>query len=116
MDSDRSSAADGSPEGQAGMLTGRWLASAVLVPAIPLLLASVLALAAFYAAPERFGAWLSKLPGDAFLRTAMIFAPATLLAVVVLATLYLRDSADSEEGAERIAGGLGRMARGSLLI
>ncbi|HET7010220.1 MAG TPA: hypothetical protein VFI11_05545, partial [Anaerolineales bacterium] len=45
-----------------------------------------------------------------------IFAPATLLAVVVLATLYLRDSADSEEGAERIAGGLGRMARGSLLI
>jgi hypothetical protein len=88
----------------------------VLVVAVPLLLTSVLALAAFYAAPHRFGAWLAKLPGDTYLRTAMIFAPASLLAVVVLATLYLRDSADAEDGSMRIAGRLGRAARLSLAI
>jgi len=64
----------------------------VLVPASALLLVSVAALAIFYAAPTRFNAWLSRLPGDDFLRTALIFAPATLLAVVVMALLYANDA------------------------
>lgn len=64
----------------------------VLVPASALLLVSVGALAIFYAAPTRFNAWLSRLPGDDFLRTALIFAPATLLAVVVMALLYANDA------------------------
>jgi len=46
----------------------------------------------------------------------MIFAPASLVAVVVLATLYLRDSADQEEPSARLSGGLGRLARLSLVV
>jgi hypothetical protein len=92
------------------------LASLVLVPAVPLLLASVVALAAFYAAPHRFGAWLAKLPGDTYLRTALIFAPASLLAVVVMATLYLRDSSRDEMRGAQVETGLARAARLSLLI
>ena len=94
----------------------RMLASLVLVPAVPLLLASVVALAAFYAAPHRFGAWLAKLPGDTYLRTALIFAPASLLAVVVMATLYLRDSSRDEMRGAQVETGLARAARLSLLV
>jgi hypothetical protein len=94
----------------------RLLAGLVLVPAIPLLLASVVALAAFYAAPHRFGAWLAKLPGDTYLRTALIFAPASLLAVVVMATLYLRDSSHDEIRGAQVETGLARAARWSLVV
>jgi hypothetical protein len=60
----------------------------VLVPTVPLLLLSVAALAAFYLAPERFTALLERLPGTDFLRVALIFSPATLFGVVLLAVLY----------------------------
>jgi hypothetical protein len=60
----------------------------VLVPALPMLLLSVLALAAFYLKPDRFTALLERLPGTEFLRVALIFAPATLFGVVLLAALY----------------------------
>jgi hypothetical protein len=62
------------------------------VPAVPLLALSVAALAAFYAMPTRFNAWLSRLPGDDLLRTALVFAPATLLAIIVMAVLYANDA------------------------
>ncbi len=64
----------------------------VLVPAVPLLAISVAALAVFYTMPTRFNTWLSRLPGDDLLRTALIFAPATLLAIIVMAVLYANDA------------------------
>lgn len=62
------------------------------MPAVPLLLGSVAALAVFYTMPTRFNAWLSRLPGDDLLRTALIFAPATLVAIIVMAVLYANDA------------------------
>jgi hypothetical protein len=53
-----------------------------------MMLLSVLALAAFYLKPDRFTALLERLPGTEFLRVALIFAPATLFGVVLLAALY----------------------------
>jgi hypothetical protein len=64
----------------------------VLIPALPLLLMSVAGLALFYTMPTRFNAWLNRLPGDDLLRTALIFAPATLLAIIVMAVLYANDA------------------------
>jgi len=75
-----------------------WLATLVLVPSVPMLLLSIAALAMFYIAPVRFGSLLAKLPGETFLRTALVFAPATLFAVVVLAFLYAIDSGKVEAG------------------
>ena len=66
----------------------RFVATLVLIPSVPLLLLSVAALALFYISPNRFGDLISRLPGEAFVRMALIFAPATLFAVVVLALLY----------------------------
>jgi hypothetical protein len=66
----------------------RAVALFVLVPAVPMMLLSVLALAAFYLKPDRFTALLERLPGTEFLRVALIFAPATLFGVVLLAALY----------------------------
>lgn len=104
------------PEEGVSPSPARRLAGFVLIPAVPLLALSVLALAVFYAAPERFGAWLARLPGEAYLRTALIFAPASLLAVVVLATLYLRESAGDEASGLRVATGMARAARLSLAV
>jgi hypothetical protein len=42
-------------------------------------------------APVRFGNLISRLPGESLIRTILVFAPATLLAVVVLALLYAID-------------------------
>ncbi|HKY84900.1 MAG TPA: hypothetical protein VJ160_08760, partial [Anaerolineales bacterium] len=69
----------------------RVLAMVVLLPSALLLLISVVALAAFYTQPTRFNALLARLPGDDLIRTALIFAPATLVAVVVMAVLYAND-------------------------
>ncbi len=69
----------------------RVVATLVLIPSIPLLLLSVVALALFYIAPDRFGDLISRLPGESFIRMALVFAPATLFAVVVLALLYAFD-------------------------
>jgi hypothetical protein len=66
----------------------RWAATLILVPGVPLLLASIAALALFYAAPARFSNLLARLPGQDLLRTILFFAPATLFAIVVLAALY----------------------------
>jgi len=75
---------------QSGRLT-RVVASIVLVPTVPLLLASVAALALFYTSPDRFSALLARLPGDDLIRSVLVFAPATLFAIVVLAVLYALD-------------------------
>jgi len=84
MSSSRSSSGDTRPTERAS----RAVALFVLVPAIPALLLSVLALAAFYLAPERFTTLLERLPGTEFLRVVLIFSPATLFGVVLLAALY----------------------------
>jgi hypothetical protein len=73
--------------------TGGWnatrlIATLVLFPTIPMLLMSVAALALFYLAPVRFGDLIARLPGETFIRTALVFAPATLFAIVTLAVLY----------------------------
>jgi hypothetical protein len=80
------------PSGQAT----RTVATIILIPTVPLLLLSVAALALFYSAPSRFGALLARLPGDELIRTVLIFAPATLFAVVVLAVLYALDQPAAE--------------------
>jgi hypothetical protein len=79
-----------------GGRTTRLVATLVLVPAVPMLLLSVAALALFYIAPTRFGSLIARLPGEAFIRTALFFAPATLFAVVVLAVLYALDKPAGE--------------------
>lgn len=68
--------------------SSRVLAAIVLIPAVPMLLLSVGTLLLFYLAPTRFGELLSRLPGESFIRSALVFAPATLFAIVVLAVLY----------------------------
>jgi hypothetical protein len=73
---------------QAAPNVTRIIAIAVLVPTVPLLIGSVGALLLFYLSPERFGRFLERLPGDDVIRSALVFAPATLFAVVVLAVLY----------------------------
>ena len=74
----------------------RWIAVAVLIPTVPMLLVSVASLALFYAAPGRFGALLARLPGEEFLRAVLIFSPATLFAIVVLALLYALEKPDQK--------------------
>ena len=69
----------------------RAIAAVVLVPTVPMLFMSVAVLALFYAAPTRFGSLLARLPGESFIRSALVFAPVTLFAVVVLAFLYVID-------------------------
>jgi hypothetical protein len=64
----------------------------ILIPAVPLLVLSVAALALHYASPARFSEWISRLPGDEVIRIALAFSPATLFAIVVLAFLYARDA------------------------
>ncbi len=93
MSADQTTPAEGASEGGEQQLApyARWAAAAVLLPAVPLLLLSTAALALFYVAPTRFGQFLSRLPGDEYLRTLLVFAPATLLAIVTLALLYALD-------------------------
>lgn len=81
---------DGTAAQDPGRLT-RIVATLILIPTVPMLLGSAAALGLFYLAPGRFGAVLARLPGDELIRTVLIFAPATLLAVVVLAVLYAID-------------------------
>lgn len=66
----------------------RLAASLVLVVATPLLMLTGLALALFFAAPQRFDSLMARLPGEAALRSVMVFAPAALVAIIVLAVLY----------------------------
>ena len=82
----------------------RLVATLVLIPTVPMLLASIAALALFYIAPIRFGNLIDRLPGETFIRTALFFAPATLFAVVVLATLYALEKPVDTEPREGIPG------------
>jgi hypothetical protein len=74
----------------------RIAATLVLLVAGPMLLISGSALAVFYASPERFNNFLARLPGEAAIRTVMIFAPASLVAIIVLALLYAVDPGTKE--------------------
>ena len=74
----------------------RITATLVLLVAGPMLLISGSALALFYASPERFSNFLARLPGEAAIRTVMIFAPASLVAIIVLALLYAVDPGTKE--------------------
>jgi hypothetical protein len=79
------------------------VAGLLLIPSVPLLLLSVAALALFYVAPERFGELLARLPGDQYLRSALAFAPAALLAFVILAILYALERPPRAGGAPEAA-------------
>ena len=85
----------------AGQSYSRVLAAIVLVPAVPMLLLSVGTLLLFYLAPTRFGELLSRLPGESFIRSALVFAPATLFAIVVLAVLYAVEKPVEAEPVEK---------------
>jgi hypothetical protein len=77
------------PTGEQKTTFTRWTAGAVLVLSTPMLLGSLAALLFFYLSPDQFNAYLSRLPGDQFIRSSLAFAPASLFAVVILATLYI---------------------------
>jgi hypothetical protein len=68
----------------------RLTAGLVLLPAVPMLLLSLVGLGLFYAQPEWAGRILTHLGVQTFVRIGLIFAPATLIALVILAVLYLR--------------------------
>jgi hypothetical protein len=82
--------------------TPRLVATLVLVPSVPMLLASIAALAFFYLAPTRFGNLIDRLPGETFIRTALVFAPATLFAIVVLAALYAVEKPEAARAVSRL--------------
>ncbi len=63
--------------------------SALLVFAVPALLASSAALIAYRLRPERIGDLLARLPFDSLVRVLLILAPPTLFSVVILAVLFL---------------------------
>lgn len=69
----------------------RLIATLVLIPSVPLFLLSVVALGLFYLAPAQFNRVLAYLPGESYIRTALVFAPVTLFALMVLAVLYVLD-------------------------
>jgi hypothetical protein len=64
--------------------------SAVLVAAVPALLASLAALLLSYFSPARFERMMDRLPFEEFVRVVLAFAPVVLLGVVLLASLFLR--------------------------
>jgi hypothetical protein len=66
----------------------RLTATLVLIATVPMLLLSGLILILFYISPVRFESLLARLPGETAIRTVLIFAPVTLLAIIVLALLY----------------------------
>lgn len=61
----------------------------ILVSGVAMLALSLMALGVSYVRPERFQQLMSRLEPETFLRLALLFAPATLTAVVILALLYL---------------------------
>jgi hypothetical protein len=81
--------------------TPRLVATLVLVPSVPMLIVSIAALALFYLAPTRFGNLIDRLPGETFIRTALVFAPATLFAIVILAALYAVEKPGGAQEAAR---------------
>jgi hypothetical protein len=74
----------------------RLTATLVLIATVPMLLLSGLVLILFYVSPTRFESLLAHLPGEAAIRTVLIFAPVTLLAIIVLALLYAFEKPTAE--------------------
>ncbi len=66
---------------------------ATLIAALPMLGLSLTALAIFAAAPDRFARLLARLTQEAFIRLGLVFTPAALLSLVLLALLVLFFSA-----------------------
>ena len=66
--------------------------STLLTFALPSLLASSAALIVYRLRPERVGEILERLPFDSLVRLILLFAPPTLLSIVILAVLFLRGS------------------------
>ena len=83
---------------------GRWArltrsaVGLILFSAVPMLALSLLALGTSYLEPEHFRRLMVRLDPDAFLRLALLFAPAILAAVVILALLYLMGRTPGEQG------------------
>lgn len=97
----------------------RLAASLVLVVATPLLLLTGLALALFFAAPEIFNNLMARLPGEAALRSVMIFAPAALVAIIVLAVLYALEPDEIELERPAVSpqsNGLGEFSQSAVLL
>jgi hypothetical protein len=72
-----------------GATVAQFAAGAALLLAIPLLLASLGAFALYYLSPARFEALLLTISMDNLIRLSLIFAPAVLFSIVVLAGLVL---------------------------
>jgi hypothetical protein len=75
---------------------GRAAAGVVLALAAPALLLSLVGLTFQVAAPGRFARLLEPLPGDTYLRLLLMLAPTGLLAVLLIALLYLLGPLDPE--------------------
>ena len=76
--------------------TNRWaraVAGLLLVPTLPMLLVSIVALALYTFSPERLNALLTQLSQPTVVRLGLLFGPAALTAIVFLAALYLLSSA-----------------------
>jgi hypothetical protein len=67
----------------------QWGATATLVAAVPLFGLAVTALGVYAASPGRFEALMERLTQETFIRLGLVFTPAALLSLVLLATLVL---------------------------
>jgi hypothetical protein len=76
----------------------RWSVRMMMLAALPLLALTLGGLVLFYAQPEWGERLVDKLGVMAFVKLVLVFGPAVLIALVVLASLYL--------GRPRIPGGL----------
>lgn len=77
----------------------------VLALAVPLLMASLLALSAFFLRPQQTLAILDNLPNEVVLRMGLIFAPASLFVVVSMAMLFLLQRSYSTQAGAWMEGG-----------
>jgi hypothetical protein len=74
---------------RAGATVAQFAAGAALLLAVPLLLASLGAFALYYLSSARFEALMLKISMDNLIRLGLIFAPAVLFSIVILAGLVL---------------------------
>lgn len=74
---------------RAGVSVAQFAAGAALLLAVPLLMASLGAFALYYLSPARFEALLLTISMDNLIRLSLIFAPAVLFSIVILAGLVL---------------------------
>ncbi len=84
------------PAAPASPTATRWprlVAGLLLVPTLPMLLASLVALVLYTFSPERLSALLTQLSQPTVVRLGLLFGPAALTAIVFLAALYLLSAA-----------------------